>query len=400
MVQAPDRRRTYLRVTLFAADPERMHGFGAIDGTLTARSRLADLEHPRCLPERRRLPTSRRRPGATACWPTPAVPLSGATVKDVVRFEGAGTSDSALFLWLGCSAKCYLGRLNQVLDVLTSRTEATSGPVRASPTTSSIASSPILYLLGLDVDPSKSDEIQAADVEGSAFMAFFTTFGSFSIAAGILLIFLVFVDAGNGAAGESWESLELIGTRRGHLVQTFTFEGVAYDLVAALVGALLGAAVAFVMVFVMAQAFDAAAGESLDIEFAVTPRSLADRVRARRPAIARRRCRLGMAGQHDDDLGRDPEFAGAPLAEAPAAPPAGSRRARARSAAHALGHYRRRGHPGHGRRLPDGRKPRARPPGGRYLVAASPCQRAGLDDRRAPHAPVASLGGRPRPALR
>ena len=29
------------------------------------------------------------------------------------------------------------------------------------------------------------------------------------------------------------------------------------------------------MVFVMAQAFDAAAGESLDIEFAVTPRSLA-----------------------------------------------------------------------------------------------------------------------------
>ena len=66
-----------------------------------------------------------------------------------------------------------------------------------------------------------------------------------------------------------------IGTRRGHLVEMFTFEGAAYDLAAAAVGALLGALVAFGMVIVMAKAFGAAdADEGLQIEFAVSARSL------------------------------------------------------------------------------------------------------------------------------
>ena len=71
-------------------------------------------------------------------------------------------------------------------------------------------------------------------------MSFFTTFGTFSIAAGILLIFLIFVML----AAERRSELGIaraIGTRRGHLVEMFLFEGVAYDLVAAAVGALLGA---------------------------------------------------------------------------------------------------------------------------------------------------------------
>ena len=102
-------------------------------------------------------------------------------------------------------------------------------------------------------------------------MAFFTTFGSFSIAAGILLIFLVFVMLATERRGELGIA-RAIGTRRGR--PDVHVRGAAYDLLAALVGALF-AAVAFLMVLVMSQAFDAAAGESLDIEFAVTPRSLA-----------------------------------------------------------------------------------------------------------------------------
>ena len=53
----------------------------------------------------------------------------------------------------------------------------------------------------------------------------FTTFGSFSIAAGILLIFLIFVML----AAERRSELGIaraVGTRRSHLVQTFLFEGV------------------------------------------------------------------------------------------------------------------------------------------------------------------------------
>ena len=80
-----------------------------------------------------------------------------------------------------------------------------------------------------------------ADKAGNAFMSLFTTFGTFSIAAGILLIFLIFVMLAAERRGELGIA-RAVGTRRGHLVQMFMFEGVAYDLIAAAVGALLGAA--------------------------------------------------------------------------------------------------------------------------------------------------------------
>ena len=62
----------------------------------------------------------------------------------------------------------------------------------------------------------------------------FTTFGS-SIAAGILLIFLIFVMLAAERRGELGIA-RAIGTRRSHLVKMYLFEGLAYDLVAALFG--------------------------------------------------------------------------------------------------------------------------------------------------------------------
>ena len=52
---------------------------------------------------------------------------------------------------------------------------------------------PVLAPLGLEAAPAKQDALEEADQAGNAFMSLFTTFGSFSIAAGILLIFLIFV---------------------------------------------------------------------------------------------------------------------------------------------------------------------------------------------------------------
>ena len=153
----------------------------------------------------------------------------------------------------------------------------------------------------------KQDALEAADEAGAAFVAFFTTFGTFAIAAGILLIFLVFVMLAAERRGELGIA-RAVGTRRGHLVQMFTFEGAAYDLAAAAVGALLGALVAFGMVFVMASAFGAAdADEGFQIEFAVTPTSLVDRFCDRTPAHACGGRVLCVAGQRDDDLDGDPQ---------------------------------------------------------------------------------------------
>jgi putative ABC transport system permease protein len=268
-VQAPEQRQTEPRVTLFAADPSRMDGFGAIEGTAGEVS-LADLARSEAYLNEdaaEELGVSR----GDRILIFAGGPGLRVVVKDVVSYEGAGTAGSALFLPLA-EAQTLLGRPGQVRHVLISnRGDEWSGAALTEDVVRTLE--PVLAPHGLDVDPSKEDAIETADLQGNSFMAFFTTFGSFSVAAGILLIFLVFVMLATERRGELGIA-RAIGTRRGHLVQTFTFEGVAYDLLAALVGALFGAAFAFLMVLVMAQAFDAAAGEQLSIEFAVTPRSL------------------------------------------------------------------------------------------------------------------------------
>ena len=131
---------------------------------------------------------------------------------------------------------------------------------------------PTLSQLGLEADNTKEDALNAADQAGATFMSIFTTFGSFSIAAGILLIFLIFVML----AAERRSELGIaraVGTRRGHLVQMFLFEGVVYDLIAAAVGVLVGVAVAYGMVLVMASAFGTVFGD-FDISYSVKPVSL------------------------------------------------------------------------------------------------------------------------------
>src|SRR6185295_17415764 len=128
--------------------------------------------------------------------------------------------------------------------------------------------------LGLETAPAKQDALEIADQAGSAFMSLFTTFGTFSIAAGILLIFLIFVMLAAERRGELGIA-RAIGTRRGHLVQMFTFEGAAYDLIAAAAGALLGAVVAYGMVFAIASAFGTAEEDfGIRIEYWVSWRSL------------------------------------------------------------------------------------------------------------------------------
>jgi putative ABC transport system permease protein len=193
-------------------------------------------------------------------------------VRDAVRFDGAGTADAALLLPLA-EAQRLFGHPGQVQAVaISNRGDALEGAALSDQVVDRLE--PLAAELGLEVQSVKQDAVDDADAAGNAFMSFFTTFGSFTIAAGILLIFLIFVML----AAERRSELGIaraIGTRRGHLVELFTFEGIAYDLAAAVVGALLGAVVALGMVVVMASAFaDADADEGFQIEFAVSPRSL------------------------------------------------------------------------------------------------------------------------------
>ncbi len=112
-----------------------------------------------------------------------------------------------------------------------------------------------------------------AEQVGNIFFTFFTFFGSFSVIVGLLLIFLIFVLL----ASERQQEMGIaraVGTKRGHLVQMFTFEGLAYAIGAAAVGTAIGILVSRALVGIMANAFGTADDPTFSINFTVTAYSI------------------------------------------------------------------------------------------------------------------------------
>ena len=113
----------------------------------------------------------------------------------------------------------------------------------------------------------KAEAVAAAELIGSVFVTFFLLFGLFSIAAGVMLIFLIFVMLAAERRSEMGMA-RAIGMRRLHLTEMFLAEGSGYNLAAAVIGALLGVAVAFAITWLVGIAF---ADFNLAIIFHVNP---------------------------------------------------------------------------------------------------------------------------------
>ena len=125
----------------------------------------------------------------------------------------------------------------------------------------------------LSTSPFKLFLTDIAEQVGNLFFTFFTFFGSFSVIVGLLLIFLIFVLL----ASERQQEMGIaraVGTKRGHLVQMFTFEGLAYAIGAAAVGTAIGILVSRGLVVIMANAFGTADDDSFSIDFTVTAYSI------------------------------------------------------------------------------------------------------------------------------
>ncbi|MEO8288928.1 MAG: FtsX-like permease family protein [Chloroflexota bacterium] len=105
------------------------------------------------------------------------------------------------------------------------------------------------------VNEVKQGGLNTANLIGNLFTTIFLGTALFSIAAGILLIFLIFTMLAAERKSEMGMA-RAIGTQRGHLTQMFVFEGMAYDLAAAAVGAALGVGVGFAMVGVISSVFN------------------------------------------------------------------------------------------------------------------------------------------------
>jgi len=263
-VQDVSSRQNEPRVTLFASDPAQLHGFGDIraDGKTVS---LADLLPGQVYLNAKAADKLGAKPGDTLRM-LAGKRLETVRVKSVVRYEGAATSDSGLLMPLA-AAQRFVGKPGLVRAVFVSNSRGVS---QSNAVVKQLK--PTVSPLGLETDKTKQHALKEADKTGAMFMSFFTTFGTFSIAAGILLIFLIFVMLAAERRGELGMA-RAVGTQRGHLVQMFVYEGIAYDLVAAAVGVIVGAAVAYGMALVMASAF-AGVGD-FTISYSVKPASLA-----------------------------------------------------------------------------------------------------------------------------
>ena len=109
-------------------------------------------------------------------------------------------------------------------------------------------------LNSLTVRPVKKQLLELADQISNAITSIFVIFGTFSVIAGVMLIFLIFVMLAAERKPEMGIA-RAVGMKRGHLIQSFAYEGMAYDLLSALVGALMGIAVGMLMVAGMAAIF-------------------------------------------------------------------------------------------------------------------------------------------------
>jgi putative ABC transport system permease protein len=122
----------------------------------------------------------------------------------------------------------------------------------------------------LEVTKQKQEFVDDAELMGNVMSTMFVVMGLFSIAAGVLLIFMIFVMLAAERKPEMGMTRAL-GAKRGQLIQSFLSEGMAYNLGSALVGAALGVLVALGMTRIMASLFSQF---GVSIEPHVTPRSL------------------------------------------------------------------------------------------------------------------------------
>src|SRR5215217_4602424 len=160
------------------------------------------------------------------------------------------------------------GKVNEIL--VTHGEPAVEGGEHTSKTLDKIR--PVLSVNTLEADPVKKDAIEAADTRGEIFSTLFVLFGQFSVAAGMLLIFLIFVML----AAERKRELGVaraVGMQRSHLISTFVFEGALYALAASTMGSVAGVGVGWIMVRLLGKGFAGGEGD-FKITFASSPENV------------------------------------------------------------------------------------------------------------------------------
>jgi putative ABC transport system permease protein len=99
----------------------------------------------------------------------------------------------------------------------------------------------------IEVEAVKKADVEEAEEFGNIFTTFFMIIGLFSIAAGIMLIFMIFVMLAAERKPEMGMA-RAVGAQRSNLVQSFVAEGMSYNLIAGAIGAALGIGAALALI--------------------------------------------------------------------------------------------------------------------------------------------------------
>ncbi len=124
------------------------------------------------------------------------------------------------------------------------------------------------------VEEAKKDNVESAQLVGNVFTTLFVVIGLFSIAAGVLLIFLIFIMLAAERKPEMGMA-RAVGAKRRQIVESFLAEGMGYDLGAALIGLVAGVGVAAAMVYFVKYGAADSPDFGLNLQFSVAARSLA-----------------------------------------------------------------------------------------------------------------------------
>ncbi|MCX8173063.1 MAG: FtsX-like permease family protein [Thermoplasmata archaeon] len=108
--------------------------------------------------------------------------------------------------------------------------------------------------VGLEVHTSKADSLKDMEEAGSMISSIFLMLDGFTIAAGVVLIILIFYLLAEERKSELGIA-RAVGMQRSQLIQMFLYEGMVYAVISALVGSAAGIALGYLMIYLFTLTF-------------------------------------------------------------------------------------------------------------------------------------------------
>jgi putative ABC transport system permease protein len=237
-------------VVLLGADPERIGDFGGIEAKNGDEIDLANLGSGEVIISEEAADKLEAAVGdtITVIYNNKLIPLNVTAIAKDSYLSGVRRDPATGLVVPGMVMKLEdVQKLTGQQGLLSSIAISNAGDARGGvDKTDAVvdALSPALTGQSLGVEKTKANALDDSETFSNVFTALFLVLGLFSIAAGILLIVLIFTMLAAERRSEMGMA-RAVGAQRSQLIQQFVSEGAGYAVIAGFVGALLGVVAAY-----------------------------------------------------------------------------------------------------------------------------------------------------------